>query len=412
MKIQVISDNAKIKYGEGHEYTYSSLGEPITFDAFDLNIISLQTQGLWEFKGMNTNSINAMKDFQSLQPLLETYKKTNVIVCFPQNYEYRYYYNSPSYRNYLPLKDMIEKLKGYLHYLLPAGDVFDLVYENSTTVCGESRFNAAFYFSSISSKIMKLTKCIGGDHATTILFKENLIFTTLDLSKPTTNIDDFLKSVGFLEKKFEAPEWVKDVEFFDDAEQKKVINEASQIIEQQQSKIDDAEKRLQNNLKYKSILYETGEELVSVVKEMLEQMLMCDLSNFIDEKQEDFRIILKDVTFIGEIKGVSSNVKSENVSQVDNHCQSYSDKLDEEGKTENIKGILIINPLRNKAISERDEIHEKQIKLANLYGSLIITTETLLKLFNEFLEKRIDTNKIIDLLKSKIGLLTDSDFNN
>ena len=84
----------------------------------------------------------------------------------------------------------------------------------------------------------------------------------------------------------------------------------------------------------------------------------------------------------------------------------------EEGKTENIKGILIINPLRNKAISERDEIHEKQIKLANLYGSLIITTETLLKLFNEFLEKRIDTNKIIDLLKSKIGLLTDSGFNN
>ncbi len=410
MKIQVISDNAKIKYGKEHEYKYSSLGNPNSLDAFDLNIISLQTESLWVYDGGCTGSVNKMNDFKSLQPLISTVKKSKIIICFPQNYNYSYGYYSRGYSHNCLLKDIIIQWKEYLNNLLPSCAYYDIVYENSVTQCLNTQFKSAFYFNILSNDKKKATKSIGGEHVTTFFANENLIYTTLDLSETTTNIDDFLKSIGVLEKKSKAPEWIKDVEFFDDAEQKKVINEASQIIEKEQLKIDGAEKRLQNNLRYKSILYETGEELVSVVKEMLEKMLMCDLSDFIDEKEEDFRVVLENITFIGEIKGISSNVKSENVSQVDNHCQSYSDRLDEEGKTENIKGILIINPLRNKTINERDEIHEKQIKLANLYGSLIITTETLLALFDEYLDGHIATNEIVEMLKNKTGVLKLSDF--
>ena len=103
-------------------------------------------------------------------------------------------------------------------------------------------------------------------------------------------------------------------------------------------------------------------------------------------------------------------MKSENVSQLDVHCQTYIDGLDEDGKSENVKGILIINPLRNKPLNERDEVHEKQVQLATRNGSLIITTETLLLLFMAYLQEYITTDKIIELLKNKIGLLSHSDF--
>lgn len=75
------------------------------------------------------------------------------------------------------------------------------------------------------------------------------------------------------------------------------------------------------------MLYENEDELVSVVFNMLENMLDYDLSLFIDQGDEDFSIKLEDVTFIGEIKGATSNVRAEHISQLDVHYQSYLDKL-------------------------------------------------------------------------------------
>jgi len=116
-----------------------------------------------------------------------------------------------------------------------------------------------------------------------------------------------------------------------------------------------------------------------------------------------------DVTFVGEIKGITSNVKSENVSQLDVHCQSYADKLEDESKEENIKGLLIINPLRSKPLSERDEVHEKQIELAKRNGSLIITSDILLFLFEKYLMQETTTEKVIELFRNKTGLLSRAD---
>ncbi len=113
-----------------------------------------------------------------------------------------------------------------------------------------------------------------------------------------------------------------------------------------------------------------------------------------------------DITFIGEIKGINSNVKNENVSQLEVHSQCYFDKLNEEGKTESVKALLIINPFRTKPISERDPVHETQIKLAERYGSLIITTEQILKIFEKFLFGDLKSEQIIERFKKEIGLFT------
>ena len=128
---------------------------------------------------------------------------------------------------------------------------------------------------------------------------------------------------------------------------------------------------------FKSILYENGDSLVRVVFDILEQVMNYSLAGFIDEKKEDFKIALPDITFIGEIKGITSNVRSEHISQLDVHCQSYIDDLDEEGKSENVKGIVVFD----HRVAEGDDVvfaFEISIKRqydAIIYGSVVSAAE-------------------------------------
>ncbi len=160
---------------------------------------------------------------------------------------------------------------------------------------------------------------------------------------------------------------------------------------------------IDKNNRYKSILYTTGDELVEVVFEILQEMLGCDLSEFTDKKKEDFKFTLGDKVFIGEIKGVTPNVKKANVSQLDVHVQEYMDENDEQA--ENIIALLIINHQRGKAISERERVHEEVIKLAERNGSLIVDTMVLLKLFEQYTLKEKSREECIELLENNTGLL-------
>ena len=165
------------------------------------------------------------------------------------------------------------------------------------------------------------------------------------------------------------------------------------------------QEQLNKNLEYKSILYTNGDELVKVVLEILDEILEYDSSEFVDEKREDFLIKKEDITFVGEIKGLSSAVKNENVSQLDVHVQSYLDDLQQEGTEEKVKGLLIINHQRNKPIEERQGVHEHQIKLATRNESLIIETKTLLRLYEKYKLGKITKEECKKLFKNNIGLL-------
>ena len=413
MKIQVISYKGLVKYGDEHQYTYSTLSEPQTFDAFDLNIISLQTPELWKNQEDKRSSINAINDFESLHKLISTCKKSNLIVCFPQNYIFQYYYSGFTEKKYvyrIPIKDLIADMIKCLSHLLPILTSYSMVYENSTTECGQTKFKAAFYFDQYYEQFTPLTKCNGGEHATTVLYNDRMYLTTLDLSQSDIAINDFLKALGLIQKPEELPAWVSEYEFLDDQEQKTKIDLANAEISRQQQIISNADKKIAENMRYKKVLFESGDELIQVVFDMLEKLLNCNLSAFIDEKKEDFRISLNGITFIGEVKGITSNVKSENISQLDVHCQGYSDTLQENGQNETIKGLLIINPLRNKPLGERGEVHETQITLAVRNESLIITTDVLLILFERFLLGQVTTEKVVEMFANRTGLLAVSDF--
>ena len=64
------------------------------------------------------------------------------------------------------------------------------------------------------------------------------------------------------------------------------------------------------------------------------------ISNVFDDqyKKEDFLIKLPSCTFIGEIKGVTSNVKYEHISQIELHYRGYLDLLAE--RKENNSSLL------------------------------------------------------------------------
>lgn len=188
---------------------------------------------------------------------------------------------------------------------------------------------------------------------------------------------------------------------------KKKINDSKNQIKTIEEVISLSSKQLKENLKYKSILFTNGDELVKVVFEILTIMLSYDLSSFTDEKKEDFIIKLDDITFIGEIKGVNSSIKSGHISQLDVHYQGYLDNLaeTEQSEVEVVKSILIINHQRNKNIVDRISVHEKQNGLAKRNGSLIIETTTLLKLFEKFKKSELSIEDFKNLLKNKCGLL-------
>ena len=88
---------------------------------------------------------------------------------------------------------------------------------------------------------------------------------------------------------------------FDDIQQLDLIRENREKIQMAEQEIDKAKKVMDQNNRYKSILYTTGDELVEVVLEILGQLLDYDFSQFEDKKNEDFLAEIGNDVFIGEM---------------------------------------------------------------------------------------------------------------
>ena len=163
--------------------------------------------------------------------------------------------------------------------------------------------------------------------------------------------------------------------------------------------------KLEENKEIKSVLYQTDKKLQKIAIKMLNEMLEYEDKEFIDEMEEDYRICKGENTFLIETKGLLRNVNGNDISKTDNHVQIYIDKLEEERDQykEKVKGIFIVANQRNRKIEERDKIPERQIKLAERNEILIIRTEQLLKLYEDFRNENIKTQGIIELFKTQIG---------
>lgn len=397
--IQVITYSGReVKYN-GNAVKQNSLHDIQSLDEFDINVIDLSANALWECNGDSRETINDISDFISISEMIINRKESKLVILYPQNSNFKYV----RYRNQHneELKNMLEPLsKKILVKLFQPLSNIELVYENTRTSLQAKEFVASFYFKGVEDVLLSSVK---SNKTTACMFK-NIILSTLSVGN-TEELIILLSELGLLEEKQEVPEWFSEISMFDDCEQQIIIQQSIERIELEQKNIEQAKNIIDKNNRLKSILYTTGDELVELIFEIFEEILDCDLSGFVDLKKEDLLIETEEVIFIGEIKGVNSNVKSTNISQVDTHYHDYLE-THPEVDDDKLKALLIINHQKNKAIEEREPVMEQQINLAKRNNSLIVETYTLLKVLELYRNGKVTKEKFISILRKSEGLLT------
>lgn len=399
--IQVLTYWGTEEAYKGKNCVVRKIHDAESLDAFDINVIILNDRHIWENNDANHNTVNCIRDLSSIATMIDKSKKSKNLIILPQNLYFCYGldYSNPWK---IELKNMLTDLTKILNSIYLEIRETRLYYENTQTNVLGNNIRASFCFDIDDNNEYIFTKSTGSNKPTTIGWGD-VILSTLDIS----NYDELyalLKELKLIEDKMECPEWMNEITMFDDEKQQEIIQESLNIIQEQNDVIEQANDVLAKNTRYKSILYTNGDALVEVVFDILQEMLECDLSQFEDIKKEDFCFEIQGTTFIGEIKGVNHNVKNENISQLDVHYQSYFDEH-EDVSPNDVKALLIMNHQKNKPITNREEVHEQQIKLAERNGSLIIETPVLLKLFEEYLLENKTREECISLLRESQGLL-------
>lgn len=419
-KVQIVTNN-KAKFTSWNVGNVCTLSQPFSFDSFRVNVVDASYDGLWRNDGNTTSQINCQADFRTIKSILVNSNNSFTVIVLPQNIKMKYHMeyiagkNTRDYSDSVWLKDSLRTLtENILSSLVPYTYAYRLLYENSLTDIENRKLKASFYFDGTYLEPKKiLTASQESNKATTIQYCDRIILTTLDAFESEETFKAYLRYLGLTERERPTyPEWLISMPMFDDLQLVKEIDAFNRIIAEINTKKATHEEKLLDNMRYKSILITNGSALVEDVFKILEQILSCDLSEFEDKKREDFLIELEHVVFIGEIKGVTSNVKSEHVSQIDVHYQGYMDNLTEKNVEVNkkVKQLLIVNPFRTKPVDEREPVHTIQISLAERNGCLIIDTMTLLRIFERFRGHTLSTEQIIDVFSNKSGLLKLDDF--
>lgn len=76
MKIQYISYERK----NINEIECTTIANPMSFDAFDVNIIKLNSKYIWQNNSGNTRSINCFKDLENLKEMSSILKKVKTVI--------------------------------------------------------------------------------------------------------------------------------------------------------------------------------------------------------------------------------------------------------------------------------------------------------------------------------------------
>lgn len=406
--IQIITGNNQVIniFKNDNKYTISDFETPKAFDDFRLNILDLGFDTLWRNKGNSYGTITMLKDLKHYTKIISNSNKAKILVILPQNINYKYYFSGGKYIYQENLKNMLDLIKElFVKYIYSYA--FDIDFEPTTTTLGNSKVKADFHFdiNCFNNKEIVLVSD-NSKKLTTIKVKENLYYTTLDLMCNKEAMERFIEKLKIDEDEVEnMPEWAKTINILDDVLLKEKVNDINNKIKNLEDEKQIQMQKLNKNNKIKSILYQTDKLLQNTVITILNEMLDYEDNAFVDKMEEDYKIKKEEVTFIIETKGLSRNIKGEDISKTSNHVEIYLDELDEKNITENVKGIYIAATQRNKKLEEREKTPDRQIKLATRNNILIIRTEELLKVYEDFRNKKINTEEIIKLFSEQSGEL-------
>lgn len=401
MKIQIVTHDVfdlRGAFGAVKECSVNRFDDVDTFDSYGINVIDLTSETIWKNRGSLPNSSNEADNLISIRKMIESSKKTRFVFVLPYNIVFEYSKPYSEYGKKIKLRDNISGIKTILSAVIDVD--YSIEYMPNKTPIGGYTALSDFYFTNIPNESVKTMKSL--DSEKIVAFeKTNNIYTTLNVLTPELLlpfVDLYSK-----EQKADFPSWFDQITFNNDGTIKKLIQTKESEIEEAQQIIKKQYAQLDKNNYYKSILFESGDNLVEIVFDILKQLIGKDLSTFVDIKKEDFNYLLDGVYYVGEIKGVSENVKRKHLSELEDNKQDFIDR----NSLPFAKGLLIINHQRNKAPADREEVYPDQIAYAKKDELLIIESTTLLEIYECFLKKKLDIDKFKNALRDTTGILKD-----
>ena len=411
MKTQIlVYKKPNCGFTETSDLTIREFGKALAFDAFDLTVIDLQDKYLWKSDYTNDKILQDHANISSIRQMMLQSNKAKCIVVLPQNYSFLYSYgynletHSEGYKKKKLLKDFIKDFA-----VSPIGELFSfslrICFGKSITLVSNKELHSDFSFSMPITSPLKPLLTSNASTISTVLISETLAATTLEI-----NTNEDLSAV--IDAIFPAvvqsvliPDWLDEVEYHDETAQRariKEIDEEMALLDKEKKEIEGV---LSNYQDIKSVLCSKDFELEKMTRHLLAKIVEVD-EDFEDCKEEDFRFSYNDTLYLIEIKGSKGGLKRQHISKTYDHVQIKADAMEDEGSTSKLKGVLIFASQIELKPEERDPFPETQITIARKNDIAVLSTETLLRCYEAYIEKRLTSTSFKETLSQTSGLVS------
>lgn len=411
MKTQIlVHKKPNCGFTETSDLTIREFGKALAFGAFDLTVIDLQDKYLWKSDYTNDKILQDHADISSIRQMMLQSNKAKCIVVLPQNYSFLYSYgynletHSEGYKKKKPLKDFIKDFA-----VSPIGELFSfslrICFGKSITLVSNKELHSDFSFSMPIASPLKPLLTSNASTISTVLISETLAATSLEI-----NTNEDLSAV--IDAIFPAvvqsvliPDWLDEVEYHDETAQRariKEIDEEMALLDKEKKEIEGV---LSNYQDIKSVLCSKDFELEKMTRHLLAKIVEVD-EDFEDCKEEDFRFSYNDTLYLIEIKGSKGGLKRQHISKTYDHVQIKADAMEDEGSTSKLKGVLIFASQIELKPEERDPFPETQITIARKNDIAVLSTETLLRCYEAYIEKRLTSTSFKETLSQTSGLVS------
>ena len=341
-------------------------------------------------------------------------KKSECIILLPQNclYSYSYEYDSridaKRYKRNKLLKDFIKDFADS-----PICELFPfplpICFGESKTALADRELHSDFSFSSPILHPIKPLLFSNASTVSAVLISEAFAATTLQVND-NEDLSAVINGIFPTESQLTCvPDWLDEVEFHDETVQRarvKEIDEQMAVLNEEKKGI---EKVLFSYRDIKSVLCTKDFDLENNARHLLAEIAEVD-ETFEDNKEEDFNFSYDDTFYLIEIKGSGRGLKRQHISKTYDHVQIKMDEMEAEGDSRKIKGVLIFASQIELRPEERDPFPEKQISIAQRTEIAVLSTETLLRCYEAYIEGRLTSDAFKGTLRQSSGLISPDAF--
>ena len=196
-------------------------------------------------------------------------------------------------------------------------------------------------------------------------------------------------------------DWLANVQIINDEELNNQYLKNEEQLKNIQKQQQDIQNEIEKNNYYKALLYYSGEKLVDVVENILEEMLNVKIYDK-DLKKQDLHFKLDTTNMLVEIKGVNHPFQRDNISQVKRHIKDFAEEHEIYGADvdKKCKGVLILNPYSLHDLKEKisKKFYSKEVIEDIKYENICtLDTITLLNYYSKWKKdsKSIDLKQIL-----------------